>query len=115
MDQARWNALKAEAQRVIDATLAELPAEILVEAREVPLLFEMESPDDPDLLGVYENLLTDEAGLGNGPIILYLETIALFCEDKGLPFSDEVRVTYLHELGHHFGWDEEDLEARGLE
>jgi predicted Zn-dependent protease with MMP-like domain len=26
-----------------------------------------------------------------------------------------VRVTYLHELGHFLGWDEEDLAARGLD
>jgi len=26
-----------------------------------------------------------------------------------------VRITYLHELGHYLGWDESDLEARGLD
>ena len=37
-----------------------------------------------------------------------------FCADEGEDFDDEVRLTYLHELGHHLGWDEGDLEARGL-
>jgi predicted Zn-dependent protease with MMP-like domain len=26
-----------------------------------------------------------------------------------------VRLTYLHELGHFLGWDESDLEIRGLD
>jgi predicted Zn-dependent protease with MMP-like domain len=29
-------------------------------------------------------------------------------------FEDKVRITYLHELGHHLGLDEDDLEERGL-
>jgi predicted Zn-dependent protease with MMP-like domain len=30
-------------------------------------------------------------------------------------FRDEVRLTYLHELGHYLGWDEDELAARGLD
>jgi len=30
-------------------------------------------------------------------------------------YREEVRVTYLHELGHYLGWDEDDLTARGLD
>jgi predicted Zn-dependent protease with MMP-like domain len=41
-------------------------------------------------------------------------TIEEFCVEEGGDFTDEVRVTYLHELGHHLGWDEDDLEGRGL-
>jgi predicted Zn-dependent protease with MMP-like domain len=26
-----------------------------------------------------------------------------------------VRLTYLHELGHYFGWDEDQLTSRGLD
>jgi predicted Zn-dependent protease with MMP-like domain len=28
--------------------------------------------------------------------------------------EEEIRITVLHEIGHHLGWDEEELEARGL-
>ena len=38
-----------------------------------------------------------------------------FAEGDVEVFRDEVRLTYLHELGHYFGWDEDDLTARGLE
>ena len=27
---------------------------------------------------------------------------------------EELRITLLHEIGHHLGWDEDDLAARGL-
>ena len=40
-------------------------------------------------------------------ILLYLENL--------WDFRDEVRLTYLHELGHYFGWDEDQLANRGLE
>jgi predicted Zn-dependent protease with MMP-like domain len=28
--------------------------------------------------------------------------------------EDEIRITVLHEIAHHFGWNEEELEARGF-
>jgi predicted Zn-dependent protease with MMP-like domain len=30
-------------------------------------------------------------------------------------FRKEVRLTYLHELGHYLGWDEDQVAAHGLE
>jgi len=30
-------------------------------------------------------------------------------------FREEVERTYLHELGHYLGWDEDDVAARGLD
>ncbi len=117
MDAAQegWEALKARAQLVIDCALDELPPEILEQARQVPCLFQPECEEDPGILGLYAGTFEPgEVSPANGPIILYLETIADYCEDEGSDFDEEVRLTYLHELGHHFGWDEDELEARGL-
>ena len=114
MTPARWESLKARAERVIEQTIAELPPEVLAEAQKVPVLLEAESETDPDLLGLYGNFTLNEIGEGNGPITLFLATIDDFCDEEGEDFDAEVRLTYLHELGHHFGWDEGDLEARGL-
>jgi predicted Zn-dependent protease with MMP-like domain len=114
MTPARWEKLKAQAQDVVDQTISELPPEIAAKAQKVPLLFETESATDPDILGIYNNFELDEVSASNGPIILYLATIEDYCMEEGSNFAVEVRLTYLHELGHHLGWDEDDLEARGL-
>lgn len=50
----------------------------------------------------------------SGVIVIYVGAIAWYCEDEGLSFVEEVETTYLHELGHHFGWDEDAVEERGL-
>jgi predicted Zn-dependent protease with MMP-like domain len=105
---------EARAQRVIEATLAELPPEIQAEARGVPCLFQEWNEDDPELLGIYSDFAPGEVSEANGPIILYLGAIEDYCADEGGDFEDEVRLTFLHELGHHFGWDEGELEERGL-
>jgi predicted Zn-dependent protease with MMP-like domain len=110
-----WPKLQARAEKAVAATVAELPPEIAAEARQVPCLFQPVCEEDPELLGLYGYFTPGEISVANGPIILYLETIWDFCEDEGEDFEEEVRVTYLHELGHHFGWDEGDLEERGLE
>ncbi len=114
MTPAHWDKLVARAQKVVAEIFAELPAEIAAEARQVPILYEPVCEDDPDLMGTYGNFTPHEIGDANGPITLYLQTIAEICDEDGLDFADEVRITYLHELGHHLGWDEGELEERGL-
>jgi len=114
MTPARWEKLKARAQGVVERTIAELPSEVLAEAQKVPVLFEPENADDPDLLGIYCEFSPGEISAANGPIVLYLAAIDGYSADEREDFATEVRLTYLHELGHHLGWDEGDLEARGL-
>jgi predicted Zn-dependent protease with MMP-like domain len=114
MTPARWEILKAEAAQIVEETIVELPLEVRAQARQVPILFEKVCASDPDILGTYGHFTPNEIGEANGPIILYLVTIEEFCVEEGGDFTDEVRVTYLHELGHHLGWDEDDLEGRGL-
>lgn len=111
----RWDKLLALAQKVVEKTMADLPADLAAEARQVPVLFEEECADDPEILGHYGHFEPGEVSDANGPIILYLRAIEDFCIDEGEDFASEVRITYLHELGHHIGFDEDDLEARGLE
>ena len=114
MTPARWESLIAEAAAIVEEAITALPAEVLAEARQVPVLFEEVCDGDPDIMGTYGHFTPDEIGEANGPIILYLVTIEEFCADEAEDFAEEVRLTYLHELGHHLGWDEGDLEERGL-
>jgi predicted Zn-dependent protease with MMP-like domain len=114
MTPARWEKLKARAEELVEKTIAELPSEIQVEALKLPCLFERKNADDPDLLGLYCDFAPGEVSEANGPIILYLAAIEEYCCEEGEDFASEVRLTFLHELGHHLGWDEGDLETRGL-
>jgi predicted Zn-dependent protease with MMP-like domain len=115
MGSDRWDNLLAVAEKVVEKTMAELPQAIAQVARQVPVLFEEECDEDPEILGHYGSFEPGEMSPANGPIILYLGAIDLFCLEEDEDFATEVRVTYLHELGHHLGWDEGDLEARDLD
>jgi len=115
MKATRWDRLLATAQKAVERTMAELPPEVAAEARQVPVLFEEECEDDPEILGHYGHFEPREISDANGPIVLYLRAIELFCVEEGEDFAEQVRITYLHELGHHIGMDEDDLEERGLE
>ena len=72
---------------------------------------------DPDLLGLFIGppLAEPEASPLPPQIILFLENLWDFAGEDEEIFREEVRITYLHELGHYLGLDEIDLEERGLE
>ena len=48
-------------------------------------------------------------------ILLFLANLWDYADGDEALFREEVRTTYLHELGHYLGLDELDLEERGLE
>ena len=48
-------------------------------------------------------------------IFLYTANLWDYAEEDVEAFRDEVRLTYLHELGHFLGWDEDQIAARGLD
>ncbi|MFQ3670573.1 MAG: metallopeptidase family protein [Verrucomicrobiia bacterium] len=73
--------------------------------------------EEEELLGLFEGAPwneADEAGEGPPCITLFVESI---WEEAGRDldrFREEVRVTLLHEIGHYLGWDEDEVEERGL-
>lgn len=110
-----WEELFGKAEGVISELLRALPDELRKEAERVPCLLEKWPPEGDEALArclSFEEHVVSEAP---GPFVLYLGTIYRYCREQGLDFADEIRVTYLHELGHHLGLDEADLEERGLE
>lgn len=115
----------ATARRTVVRTLHRLPAELREAARQVPVCFEDLPGDalvadglDPGILGLFVGAPRHEHAHEPGPppqIILYLENILEECEDAGTTFEEEVRRTYLHELGHYLGLDEQALADRDLD
>lgn len=101
-----------------------LPEDVRAAALKVPVSME-EKPGQ----GAFDDELEgDELGLFEGPsameeadpaelprIRLFLANLWDWVEQDEQDFRDEVGTTFLHELGHYLGWDEDDVARRGLE
>jgi predicted Zn-dependent protease with MMP-like domain len=124
--KSKWAALHALALAEVAATLNALPAPLQQRAREVPVTFEPR----PNEALVRDGIESDTLGLFTGPefsdqeydpspvppqIILFLENLWDLAEANEDHFRKECRTTYLHELGHYLGLDEDGLIERGLE
>ncbi len=123
----KWDVLEAIASREVEALKRRLPREIGAHALELPVVW-MARPTrsmvredglEPDLLGLFVGPNCAEGVEGGDPlppeIILFLENLWEFADADEAVFREEVRVTFLHELGHYLGLEEGELEQRGLE
>ena len=105
---------------LVSEALDEIPPELTAVMDNVVVLVEDEPPaNDPDLLGLYEGIpLTerDWAYGGNLPdrITIYRGPTLRMCEDED-EVVDEVHITVVHEVAHHFGIDDDRLHALGYE
>ncbi|MGH7947376.1 MAG: metallopeptidase family protein [Opitutaceae bacterium] len=124
--EADFARLTQVAADTVGAAQRQLPREIRTLARGVAVHYERAPTDDliaegfePDILGLFTGSPhgTELAHDNPAPpqILLYLESLWEFAEGDLDAFREEVRVTYLHELGHYLGWDEDQLTARGLD
>jgi predicted Zn-dependent protease with MMP-like domain len=119
-----WKNLETLAQAEVETTLAALPAPLRERAQKLPVTFERRPSDalqtdgiEPDTLGLFAGpeFAEEEAVPMPPQIILFLENLWDFAEEDEEIFRDEVHTTYLHELGHYLGLDEDELTERGLE
>lgn len=105
------------AENEIRRTLHKLPPDIRAAAEECQVIFD-DGEDDDGLLGVFEGnsrLDPPPADPVDMPCItLFLQNLWEFAGKQDRPYRREVRKTFLHELGHYLGWDEEEIEALGL-
>ncbi len=119
---------EADFDRAVQAALDEIPDEfreylenVLIEIRPRPdatLCREHDVPDD--LLGLYVGVPLEEKGPDLAPsplpdrILIFRDNLCAMCESVD-ELIDEIRVTVLHEVGHHFGLDEDQLEELGYD
>lgn len=119
-----WQQLQTLAEAEVQTTLASLPGPLRERAKALPVMFER----TPSALLVADGIEPDTLGLFSGPefaeeqdspipprVLLFLENIRDAAGGDETVFRDEVRTTYLHELGHYLGLDEDDLTERGLD
>ena len=121
---ANWKKLQALALAEVEATLASLPKPLRERAERLPVTFERQPNAglqadgiEADTLGLFTGPeFADEGNVPMPPqIILFLENLWDVAEGDEEIFNEEVRTTFLHELGHYLGLDEDELTERGLE
>ena len=83
----------------------------------VVILVEDQHPEEPDLLGLYEGIaLTDRdttyAGALPDTITIYRDPLLDMCETEE-DLVEEVAITVIHEIAHHFGIDDDRLDELG--
>lgn len=110
----------------VEATLGELPPDISERLGSVAILVEprpsrdaVKDGVDPRLLGLFEGATAEELSGSDAPLTatriqIFSHNLASAFEDEP-SLRDEVRVTVLHEIGHFFGLEEDDMERLGLE
>jgi len=111
---------------VTAGVLNSMPAELRARAEQVtvvvadrPTHLQRDLTDgDEELVGLYEGVSLVERHVDNmeavaDRIILFREPLIESSETLA-ELKAEIRVTLLHELGHYFGFEEDDLEKRWL-
>lgn len=74
---------------------------------------ELESPFD--LLGLYHGVSLDQKSVGDAPedvdrIFLYRRPLLDYWCETGEDFEAIIRNTLIHEVGHHFGFSDDDMD-----
>ncbi len=118
--------LRQLAASSVQQVRSRLPAELRTASEPVVTLYQavpdqavLDQGFETDLLGLFEGASRLEADphASDPPprIILYLDNLWDLAEGDPEIFAEEVRTTYLHELGHFLGFDEDDLTLRNLD
>jgi predicted Zn-dependent protease with MMP-like domain len=103
----------------VRAALESLPAELRQAMSNVEIVVEDENEEDPDLFGLYLGIPLTERGVegyaGVLPDKIAIYRIPLeeeFGHDPEV-LEEEIRITVVHEIAHHFGIDEDRLSELG--
>ncbi|HEV2781832.1 MAG TPA: metallopeptidase family protein [Actinophytocola sp.] len=110
MPRQRFEELVADALDLI-------PAEFARAMDNVVVLVEDRDRDDPTLLGLYHGVALTErtshyGGVLPDRITIYREAILDICDTEA-DVVEEVAITVVHEIAHHFGIDDARLHELG--
>lgn len=103
---------------LVEQAFAGVPPELTALLDNVVLFIEDDAPDhDPDLLGLYDGVpLTERDSMYGGVlpdrIFIYRNPTLAICETEA-EVIEEVGITVVHEIAHHFGIDDDRLHELG--
>jgi predicted Zn-dependent protease with MMP-like domain len=93
-----------QVRRALDA----LPPDLAAGLENVAVVVEDENPEEPELLGLFE-----EAPYLPAMVTIYRLPLQEEFGDDPAELRRQIRVTVLHELAHYFGIDEDRLAELG--
>lgn len=111
MSERRFDELVSEALDLV-------PAELAAAMDNVVVLVDDRDEDEPTILGLYRGVALTERdsyyATGSLPdtITIYREPLLEMCDSEA-EVVDEVAITVIHEIAHHFGIDDERLHELG--
>jgi predicted Zn-dependent protease with MMP-like domain len=120
VSKQRFAQLVEEALRELPQPFAQHLEELSVEIKDRPTPRQLKDSgleEDELLLGLYvghpmTQRSVEYSGVLPDAIYIFQEDVEL-ASDGEKELIEQVRITVLHEIGHHFGMDEEDLDELG--
>ena len=102
-------------EEMVGEALDSLPTKLARHMRNVVVV--VEEGSDPHLLGLYEGIplterMSDYSAVLPDKITIFRRAICAVCDTEAEVVA-EVRTTVVHEIGHHFGIDDERLHELG--
>jgi predicted Zn-dependent protease with MMP-like domain len=110
MDSQRFDELVSDALDLIPPQLAAVMDNVVV-------LVADRHPEEADLLGLYDGVALTErdsnyAGSLPDTITIYRDALLDICDGED-QVVEEVKITVVHEIAHHFGIDDDRLHELG--
>jgi predicted Zn-dependent protease with MMP-like domain len=102
----------------VRAALDSLPPELQRAMSNVEIVVEEENAEEPDLYGLYLGIPLTERGEGYSGVLpdkiaIYRIPLQEEFGDDPEVLEEEIRITVVHEIAHHFGIDEDRLSELG--
>lgn len=106
-----------EFEELVDRGLAMIPHQLLNNLNNVAIVVEDRNEQDPTLLGLYHGVaLTDRSvewpTYLPDKISIYKDALCQWCRSHD-ELAEQVAITAVHEIGHHFGIDDARLHELG--
>ncbi len=103
---------------LVEQAYREVPDELRAMLDNVVLYVEDDAPpEEPDLLGLYDGVALTERDSSYGGVLpdrimVFRRPTLAICETEE-DVVEEVRITVVHEIAHHFGIDDDRLHELG--
>ena len=110
MAAAAWERIQPEFRDVCDDLVIRIEDFALDE-----VLDELGIDSPFDLMGLYQGLSLDKKSVLDAPrepdmVFLYRRAILDYWTERGEPLGEIVTHVLVHEIGHHFGFSDDDME-----